>query len=190
VKGHQLLVEFAHEFEDLYYQQMELQIHFVDQSVHLLSHIGPETFRAGPLACYAQWTLETAIGNLGEEIHQDRDMFANLTQQAILHAQLNVLRARFPSIQFEVGDEDTLLPHCGREFEGFDGYRFFPRCEEHPSLLGDDECRALMVYWHAQHWPNGDSWPHAVCCCAQLQLPNGQCAHSVWEESSSVIRHR
>jgi hypothetical protein len=48
----------------------------------------------------------------------------------------------------------------------------------------------LMVYWRAQHWPNGDSWPHAVCRWAQLQLPNGQCAHSVWEESSSVIRRR
>jgi hypothetical protein len=126
VKGHQLLVEFAREFEDLYYQRMESRIHFVRQSVHLLTHIGPETFRAGPLACYAQWTLETAIGNLGEEIRQDRDMFANLTQRAILRGQLNALRARFLSIQFEVGDEDTPSPRRGREFEGFDGYRFFP----------------------------------------------------------------
>ena len=59
---------------------MELQIHFVWQSIHLLMHIGLETFQIGPLACYAQWTLETAIGNLGHEICQDCDLFANLTQ--------------------------------------------------------------------------------------------------------------
>ena len=66
--GHELLTCFACEFEDLYYQCKESWIHFVHQSVHLLTHIAPETFRVGPLTCYAQWTLETAIGNLGREI--------------------------------------------------------------------------------------------------------------------------
>ncbi len=70
-----MLSEFAREFEDLYYWRMESWVHFVCQSVHLFTHIGPETFRAGPLACYAQWTLETAIGNLGREIRQDRDLY-------------------------------------------------------------------------------------------------------------------
>lgn len=72
--GHDLLMAFAREFEDLYYQHKETRIHFVRQSVHLLTHIASETVRVGPLACYAQWTLETAIGNLGREIRQDRDM--------------------------------------------------------------------------------------------------------------------
>jgi hypothetical protein len=62
--GHDLLQDFAHEFEELYYQHMESQIHFVRQSIHLLTHIASETFCVGPLVCYAQWTLETAIGNL------------------------------------------------------------------------------------------------------------------------------
>ena len=84
VRGHRLLMDFAREFEDLYYQRMESRVHFVWQSIHLLMHMGPETFRIGPLLCYAQWTLETAIGNLGREIRQDRDTFANLTQRAVL----------------------------------------------------------------------------------------------------------
>ena len=99
--GHKLLTRFACKFEDLYYQHKESQIHFVRQSVHLLTHIAPETFQVGPLACYAQWTLETAIGNLGCEIRQDRDMFANLAQCAVLRAQTNSLQACFPSIQLE-----------------------------------------------------------------------------------------
>ena len=93
LRGHNLLVEFAREHKDLYYQRMEARLHFVRQSIHLLTHMAPETFRIGPLACYAQWTLETAIGNLGREIHQDRDLFANLTQRAIMRAQINSLNA-------------------------------------------------------------------------------------------------
>ena len=93
--GHDLLTSFAREFEELYYQRKETRIHFVRQSIHLLTHIAPETFRVGPLACYAQWTLETAISNLGREIRQDRDMFANLAQRAVLRAQTNSLQAHF-----------------------------------------------------------------------------------------------
>ena len=84
-------MEFALEFEDLYYQCMESRIHFVRHSVHLLMHMGPETFHIGPLACYVQWTLETAIGNLDREIRQDRDIFTNLTQRAVIRAQVNSL---------------------------------------------------------------------------------------------------
>ena len=84
VQGHCLLMDFAREFEDLYYQCMESCVHFVWQSIHLLMHMGLETFRIGPLSCYAQWKLETAIGNLSREIHQDQDTFANLTQCAVL----------------------------------------------------------------------------------------------------------
>jgi hypothetical protein len=77
-------MKFVHEFEDLYYQHMEARVHFIWQSIHLLMHMGLETFRIGPLACYAQWTLETAIRNLGREIRQDCDQFANLTQRAVV----------------------------------------------------------------------------------------------------------
>ena len=52
--GHELLTSFAPEFKDLYYQHKELQIHFICQSIHLLTHIAPVTFRVGPLACYVQ----------------------------------------------------------------------------------------------------------------------------------------
>ena len=65
LKAHVLLEDFVQEYETLYYQRMESRIHFVQQSIHMLTHIAPETMRASPLSCYAQWTLETAIGNLG-----------------------------------------------------------------------------------------------------------------------------
>ena len=182
VRGHNLLSEFAREYEDLYYQRMEARIHFVRQSIHLLTHMAPETFRIGPLACYAQWTLETAIGNLGREIHQDRDPFANLTQRAVMRAQVNSLYARFPRIEFEIGRWSSQSSHrC--EFE--DGFIFLPRCEDNPSPLSDDELLAFKAYWSTQPWPLADidAWPNAVCRWAKLQLPNGQKARSVWYES-------
>jgi hypothetical protein len=39
-----------------------------------------------------------------------------------------------------------------------------------------------------QGWPNSDAWPHAVCCWAKLQLPNGQLVHSVWNETSLMTK--
>ena len=180
LRGHNLLVEFAREYEDLYYQRMEVRIHFVRQSIHLLTHMAPETFRIGPLACYAQWTLETAIGNLGHEIRQDRDLFANLTQRAVMRAQVNSLCARFPQIEFDIGRRSSQSSHrC--EFEG--SFVFLPCCEDNPSPLSDDELLAFKAYWSSQSWPNIDNWPNAVCRWAKLQLPNGQKARSVWYES-------
>ena len=185
--GHSFLVKFVWEFEDLYYQRMEACLHFICQSIHLLTHMGPETFRIGLLACYVQWTLKTAIGNLSREIRQDQDLFANLTQHAVMRAQANSLRARFPRIEFEVGCQSSQSAHkC--EFES--GFEFLPRCEEFPSPLSEDELAAFKTYWTKQHWPNADAWPNAVCCWAKIRLPNGQKARSVWYESGVNMKLR
>ena len=185
LKGHQTLMDFVYEFEDLYYQRKESRIHFVRQSIHMLTHIAPETIRAGPLSCYAQWTLETAIGNLGREIRQDRDLYANLTQRAILRAQINSLRARFPEIQLEFNDPaSSSITSNACVFENYKGYVFLPHRETQPTPLAEDELVALLVYWQKQGWPNQHTWENAVCRWAKLQLPNGQRARSVWFESN------
>src|ERR1700761_9346991 len=108
---------------------MESRIHFVRQSVHLLSHIASETLRLGPLSCYAQWTLETAIGNLGREIRQDRDLYANLTHRAVLRAQVNSLQARFPGVKLDYGVR-RVASHRTHEFDNAPNYIFHPRMEK------------------------------------------------------------
>lgn len=168
LQGHNLLVKFACEFEDLYYQCMESQVHFIQQSIHLLTHMGPETFWIGPLACYAQWTLETAIGNFGHKIHQDWDLYANLTQRTIIQAQINALCAHFPWTKLQMGCGSTHSAHA-REFDG--GYAFLPCCEEFPSPKPEDELEALMVYWGEQGWLNADAWSCVICRWAKLQPP-------------------
>ena len=119
-------------------------------------------------------------------------MFANLTQRAALRAQTNSLQSRFPSIQLEFGEPNaSLLSTRARQFDGYEGYSFHPRCEEYPNPLVEDEREALILYWHAQGWPNADTWMHTVCCWAKLQLPNGQIACLLWHETNVMSRlHR
>jgi hypothetical protein len=47
------------------------------------------------------------------------------------------------------------------------------------------EYDALMEYWEHEGWPNQSSWPNAIIHWVWLQLPNRQCAQSIWSESNS-----
>ena len=113
-EGNHLLCEFHEEFEDLYVQRRAERIHFLHHGIHLLTHIGPETIHAGPLGCYAQWTMETAIGNLGDEIHQDKDPYANIVQCGLLHAQINSILSIMPNVLLSE-DELTKVPWGGKD---------------------------------------------------------------------------
>lgn len=179
-EGTKLLNEFVIEFEKLYYQRKESQIHFVRHSIHLLTHIGPETVRAGPLSCYAQWTIETAIGNLGNEIRQDKDPYANIAQRGLIRAQLNTLQAKYPELK---SSKDT-IPPLSRDFG--DGYILLPAADTASRKISHDQYLVLMDYWRSQGWPNASEWPNAISRWARLQLPNGQQARSIWGESHST----
>jgi hypothetical protein len=77
------LVSFAQEFEEIYCQRLVTWIHFVRPCLHSLVHLPHEVIHLGPPLCSSQWTLERTIGNLGEEIKQHSNPFANLSQQGI-----------------------------------------------------------------------------------------------------------
>ncbi len=152
--GHRLLCKFAHEFEQLYYQRRVDRIHFIWQSIHLLTHIASETIHIGPLSCYSQWTIETAIGNLGEEIHQDRDPYANIAQRGVLCAQLNLILAMFPDLN--LGNQ-TSLPRGAKDLG--QGYALLHTCQGTAKPVTVAEATAIMRYWEEKGWPNVDVWP-------------------------------
>ena len=180
-QGHRLLCEFVKEFEELYYQRRKDRIHFVRHSIHLLTHIASETVRAGPPACYAQWTIETAIGNLGNEIRQDRDPYANIAQRGVLRTQINSILAMLPHLSL---DKSNSLPRGAKDL-GHD-YIFLRPCEDIARQVTVAEANAILAYWEKKGWPNQDAWPRAVKRWAHLKLPNGQKAHSRWYESRST----
>jgi hypothetical protein len=43
--------------------------------------------------------MEQTIGNLGQEIHQPSNPYANLSQQGLLHSQINALKAMIPDLE-------------------------------------------------------------------------------------------
>ncbi|KAF8226798.1 hypothetical protein L208DRAFT_1498218 [Tricholoma matsutake] len=179
--GNTVLKDFVQEFEALYYQQMESRIHFICHSIHLLTHIAPKTVCAGPLTCYAQWTMETAIGNLSKEIRQDKDPFWNLEEHGVLHAQINSVMAMHPKLDVNYGASTLSIYVCAFP----DGYAFLPRCDTTTRPMVQLEHDALMDYWEREGWPNQGSWPNMIVCWARLQLPNGQRARSIWSDSNS-----
>ncbi|KAJ7664814.1 hypothetical protein B0H17DRAFT_1143574 [Mycena rosella] len=91
-ESNQKLTEFSDAFETLYCQRRTDRLHFVRPSIHTPSHMPFETARVGPGIIYSQWALERTIGNLGEEIKQHSNAFANLSQRALRRCQVNTLK--------------------------------------------------------------------------------------------------
>ena len=157
----QLLHEFVHEFEELYYQRKTSHLHFVWQSIHLLTHIALEVMWAGPLACYAQWTMESAIGSLGDEIQQDQNPYANILQRGILRAQFNAIQSmillslknknKLPSYSMDLGDGYALLTTCGNVLQKV--------------KVSEGEAMAIMKLWEMRGWPNLHGWSSDGCDC-------------------------
>ncbi|TFK58439.1 hypothetical protein BDN72DRAFT_906735 [Pluteus cervinus] len=186
-EGHRLLLDFSREFEELYYQRNKNRIHFVRQSIHLLTHIGTETVRMGPPGCYAQWTMETLIGSLGEEIRSDVDPYGNITQRGVIRAQLNCIQAMYP--QFQLIPPPSLPSgslDCGN------GLSLRTPCDDVRRAVSDTEAGVIGAYWTLQEWPNRAGWDalRSVKRWGRVGLPNGQIAHSQWatERSSRKLR--
>ena len=126
--------------------------------------------------------METAIGNLGNEIRQDRDPYANIAQRGVLRAQLNSILAMLPLLSLD--QNNTLaLPHGAKDLG--QGYTLLRPCEDITRQVTETEADAILKYWEEKGWPNQDAWPRAVMRWAQLRLPNGQKARSRWYESRS-----
>jgi hypothetical protein len=124
--------------------------------------------------------METAIGNLGEEIRQDKDPYANISQRGLLHAQINSLVAMMPDVLL-LEDKSGAMPRGGRDLG--DGYVLLRACQPTAINILEPGATVIMKLWDAKGWPNRDRWPPAVWRWAHLQLPNGQIARSYWMES-------
>ena len=165
------------EFEEYYYQRKADLLHLVRPSTHSIAHLALETVRCSPLNLVAQWALENTIGNLGHEVHQHSNPFANLSQRSLLHAQINVLKALIPGLNtrknlpygaITLGDSYALLHACQRKYQ----------------LIPPTEVTAIQSYfsssWHQSPLQNEltvRKWAH-------LQLPNGQKARCTWKEEA------
>ncbi|KAG2065756.1 hypothetical protein BDR04DRAFT_1121638 [Suillus decipiens] len=93
-----LLCAWEWEFELLYYQLREDCLHFVHPCIHQTNHLIVETIQKGPPVCYAQWTMERIIGNLGQEIRQPLQPYANLSEEGVRRCKVNTLLSIIPDL--------------------------------------------------------------------------------------------
>jgi hypothetical protein len=170
--SYQLLCTWEREFELLYYQLKEDRLQMVRPCVHQTSHLVSETIQKGPPICYAQWTMERTIGNLGQEIRQPSQPYANLSQEGVRRCRVNTLLSAMP----ELDDPPKGLP-LGAVDLG-DGYALLRKRDRYPLFPADgDVAEAIQNFLgHGRILPRIKRW-------ARLLLPNGQIARSAWRET-------
>lgn len=172
------LESFVQEFETFYYQRRVSRLHFCRQSIHALLHLAPEVTRIGPPICSSQWTMERTIGNLGEEIRQPSNPYANLSQRGLLRCQVNALTAMIP----DLGPPPPSLPRGAVDLGQPEGYVLLRAQDRYSRLMRPQEADALLRYLGGSVNCHGE-WCPKVIRWARLRLPNGQVARSRWKES-------
>ncbi|KAI9442694.1 hypothetical protein H4582DRAFT_1809812 [Lactarius indigo] len=180
VRGaHLALSSFAQEFEVIYCQRQQTRIHFVRPCLHSVLHLPREVVRLGPPVCLSQWTLERTIGNLGEEIKQHSNPFANLSERGVRRARVNALKAMIPDL-----DEDhrRSLPRGSKDLG--DGFVLLRARDTSPHPLRENEVRALRELF--------PSTPPSVSVrrWAKLRIPTGQNCYSAWKEKQKPLEKR
>ncbi|KAJ7037738.1 hypothetical protein C8F04DRAFT_1091397 [Mycena alexandri] len=179
-EAHKLLTEFSDDFERLYVQRRTDRIHFVRPSIHTASHFAPETVRVGPGIIYSQWGMERTIGNLGEEIKQHSNAFANLAQRGIRRCQVNALKAMIPDIE----PPENPLPRGAKDLGG--GYAFLTAMDTTSRPVRECEASAIVTYLH-DHGKTLAPDMVSIIRWSRLRLPNGQIARSKWKESLKTL---
>ena len=182
IQAEHLLRSFAYEFETLYYQRRIDRLHFCRQSIHALLHLASEVVRLGPPICSSQWTMERTIGNLGEEIRQPANPYANLSQRGLLRCQVNALMAMIPDLQ----QSPPALPHGAIDLGG--GFALLRAQDRYDRAMTVCEARALGIYIQKMsgNMP-GPMFCPKIARWARLRLPNGQVARSRWKESKKPL---
>ncbi|KAM6491929.1 hypothetical protein JOM56_012567 [Amanita muscaria] len=117
--------------------------------------------------------METTIGNLGDEVHQHSNPYANLAERALLRAQLNVLKAIQP--EFDT-DHD---PHPRGSFILKNSYVLQRARDTSPhEILDPEELETLHDFLVQHNLPLISS----LFRWAQLHLPNGEIVRCAWKE--------
>lgn len=177
IEGHQLLVQFVLEFEELYYQRKASRIHFCRQSIHALLHIGPKVTRVGPGTYISQWCMERMIGILGQEIRQPSNPFQNLSQRGLRHACINALESIIPDL---VKPEPQ--PRVAEDLGN--GFVLLGACDPTARIVQANYIHPIHDYFTANAVAFPADWVPKLKRWARVQLPNLQLVRTAWKEKS------
>ena len=130
--------------------------------------------RIGPGAYISQYTMERAIGDLGQQIRQPSNPYANLCQNALLLCQVNALKSMFPEL-----DNNANIPLPKYLHDSNDGYIFLTPREKRPTKLHGLERQAIEAKLQIS----------TIRRWGRLHLPNGQVARSLFCEGRKVAEN-
>jgi hypothetical protein len=183
-EAHSHLIQFIEEFENLYYQRRADRLHFCRPCIHTLAHTCEEVTRVGPGAYSTQFTMERTIGNLGQEIRQPSNPFANLAQRALRRSQVNALINIYPELDSTAQHLPSHSKDLGRGLvllRPRDGYPA-TICGPAGAIISQVVNTSEVLSRVSEDLSEEASKPR-VRRWGRLRLPNGQVARSVWCES-------
>ena len=134
-----------------------------------------ETVRVGPCGCLSQWAIERTIGNLGEELKQPSNPFANLAQRGLRRCQTNALKAMVPDL-----DPPKTLPHGSIDLGN--SYILLRAMDNTSRPVTPPEAAAINTYLRQVGEVEVNECDLRVVRWARLGLPTGQVARSAWKE--------
>jgi hypothetical protein len=177
MESHTALAKFAQEFEEEYYQRRTDRLHFVRPSIHGIGHLPMEVQRIGPGAYSSQWVMERTIGNLGEEIKQHSNPYANISQRGLRRCQTNALKAMMP----DLSPPENVLPRGAVDLgDSYILLRAMDNCARPMRLC---EAKALQKHLNENVGDTSParptSWCPKVVRWARAHLPNGQIARTL-----------
>ncbi|KAG1845771.1 hypothetical protein C8R48DRAFT_616896 [Suillus tomentosus] len=119
--------------------------------------------------------MERTIGNLGQDIRQPSNPYANLSKEGVRHCQVNTLLSIMP----ELDEPPKGLP-IGAVDLG-DGYALLRKRDRYAMLPNGEPAQAISNFLgHERDLPHIKRW-------ARLLLPNGQVARSAWRENLKAL---
>nr|GAT43773.1 predicted protein [Mycena chlorophos] len=143
-------------------------------------HLVLGVLRLGPPCNYSQWMIERCIGLLVQELRQLSNPYGNLSERALLRAQLNTLFAMSPKLDVKARKAERLPQYSHDLGKGFvllrcrDRYAI--RVEPHIAVGICSHLRLKIGDVRLKHW-------------ARMRLPNGQIARSLFGEAKLSLQN-
>ena len=119
--------------------------------------------------------MEQTIGNLGKEIKQPSQPFANLSEHGLCHCQVNALKSMLPHLEPE-----PKLPHVFVDLGNW--YVLLGAHEEYQHRVPEQAAAAIQEQFTHLNQNVDPHWQSSVHRWAQLLLPNGKIMRTAWKE--------
>ncbi|VDC01264.1 unnamed protein product [Peniophora sp. CBMAI 1063] len=178
-RAHILMNEVYEEFEVIYCEKKTAPMHLVRHAIHIAWHMARDTTRFG-MGCYiSQYTCKRSIRILGALVRQPSNPYANLSNEAVILAQLHALYARAPELDPSAPSDK--LPHTAIKLEN--GHTLLHATERTPRTVTGAERSAIVRYMAKAGIHKHALWDGRVERWARLLLPNGQIARCAWRET-------